>query len=138
MDGIAEGVEVYRNFDANFEKQLENSKTKRRIEVKFTCKDRILKAVDEDKNSVQIILPANEPPKNPDKMRETFIKQLQKTGDSDFYVTNIITEDLPFMPVSEINELRRTILSQLMKERVKNYTEKHKNHYSLQNFHKKY
>lgn len=121
MDGIAEGVEVYRNFDASFEKQLENSKTKRRIEVKFTCKDGILKAVDEDNNSVEIQLSANEPPKNPDKMQETFIKQLQKTGDSDFYVSDIKVDDLPFMPVGKINELRRTILSQLMEERIKNY-----------------
>lgn len=121
MDGIAEGVEVYRNFDSNFEKQLENSKTKRRIEVKFICENGILKAIDEDKNSVQIPLQSNEPPKNPDKMRETFIKQLQKTGDSDFYVSDIKADNLPFMPVAEINELRRTILSQLMEERVKNY-----------------
>lgn len=122
MDGIAVGVDVYRNYDCDFEKQLENSKTKRRIGVEFTCKDGILKALDEDKNSVQIPLCANETPKNPEKMRETFIKQLQKTGDSDFYVTCVVAEDLPFMPVGEINELRRTILTQLMAERVKNYT----------------
>ncbi len=121
MDGIAVGVDVYRNFDAKFEKQLENSKTKRRIGVEFVYREGILTACDEDENSVQIPLSANETPKNPQKMRETFIKQLQKTGDSDFYVTNIIVEDLPFMPVSQINELRRTILSQLMEERLKNY-----------------
>lgn len=121
MDGIAVGVDIYRNFDAKFEKQLENSKTKRRIEVKFICKDGVLKAVDEDENFVQIPLSANETPKNPEKMRETFIKQLQKTGGSDFYVSDVIAEDLPFMPVSVINELRRTILAKLMDERLKNY-----------------
>lgn len=121
MDGIAVGVDVYRNFDAKFDKQLENSKTKRRIGVEFTYQNRVLKAKDEDGNFVQIQLSADEPAKNPEKMRETFIKQLQKTGDSDFYVTNVIAENLPFMPVSEINELRRTILTQLMEERIKNY-----------------
>lgn len=121
MDGIAVGVDVYRNFDSKFEKQLENSKTKRRIGVKFICKDGVLKAVDENKNSVEITISANEAPKNPEKMHETFIKQLQKTGDSDFYVTDITVENLPFMPVSEINELRRTILSALINERLKNY-----------------
>lgn len=121
MDGIAVGIDVYRNFDSKFEKQLENSKTKRRIGVEFTYQNGVLKAQDEDRNFVQIPLSADEPPKNPEKMRETFIKQLQKTGDSDFYVTNTVAENLPFMPVSEINELRRTILTQLMKERVKNY-----------------
>ena len=121
MDGITVGVDVYRNFDSQFEKQLENSKTKRRIGVEFTYQNGVLKAQDEDRNFVQIPLSADEPPKNPEKIRETFIKQLQKTGDSDFYVTNTVAENLPFMPVSEINELRRTILTQLMKERVKNY-----------------
>ncbi len=121
MDGIAVGVDVYRNFDAKFEKQLENSKTKRRIGVEFIYKAGVLSVKDEDGNSVQIPLSANEAPKNPEKMRETFIKQLQKTGDSDFYVIDVNVDDLPFMPVSEINELRRTILAQLMKERLKNY-----------------
>lgn len=122
MDGIAVGVEVFRNFDSLFEKQLENSRTKRRIGVKFIYSDGILKAVDEDKNSVNIELQADEPPKNPEKMKENFINQLKKTGESDFYAEDIeIADDVPFMPVSKINELRRNILDMLMTERLKNY-----------------
>ncbi len=122
MDGIAVGVEVFRNFDSLFEKQLENSRTKRRIGVKFIYSDGILKAVDEDKNSVNIELQADEPPKNPEKMKENFINQLKKTGESDFYAEDIkIDDDVPFMPVSKINELRRNILDMLMAERLKNY-----------------
>lgn len=122
MDGIAVGVEVFRNYDTKFEKQLENSRTKRRIGVKFIYFDGILKAVDEDKNSVNIELPADEPPKNPEKMKENFINQLKKTGESDFYAEDIeIDDDVPFMPVSKINELRRNILDMLMAERLKNY-----------------
>ena len=122
MDGIAVGVEVFRNYDTKFEKQLENSRTKRRIGVKFIYFDGILKAVDEDKNSVNIELQAGEPPKNPEKMKETFINQLKKTGESDFYAEDIEIDDyVPFMPVSKINELRRNILDMLMAERLKNY-----------------
>ena len=122
MDGIAVGVEVFRNFDSLFEKQLENSRTKRRIGVKFIYSDGILKAVDADKNSVNIELQADEPPKNPEKMKENFINQLKKTGESDFYAEDIeIANDVPFMPVSKINELRRNILDMLMTERLKNY-----------------
>ena len=122
MDGIAVGVEVFRNFDSLFEKQLENSRTKRRIGVKFIYSDGILKAVDEDKNSVNIELQADEPPKNPEKMKENFINQLKITGESDFYAEDIeIADDVPFMPVSKINELRRNILDMLMTERLKNY-----------------
>lgn len=122
MDGIAVGVDVYRNFDSRFEKQLENSKIKRRIGVKFVCKNGVLNAQDEDGNFVVFVLPQGEMPKNPEKMRENFINQLKKTGESDFYTENTeIIGELPFMPVSQINEVRRKILSDLMNERLKNY-----------------
>ncbi len=122
MDGIAVGIDVYRNFDSRFEKQLENSKIKRRIGVKFVCKNGVLNAQDEDGNFVNSVLPQGEMPKNSEKMRENFINQLKKTGESDFYTENTeIIGELPFMPVSKINEVRRKILSDLMNERLKNY-----------------
>lgn len=122
MDGIAAGINVYRNFNAEFEKQLTNSKIKRQIAVEFITNGKTLKAIDEDKNCVQITLPDGETPKNPEKMKETFIKQLNKTGGSDFYAVNIkYSGELPFMPVSQINEIRRSILLKLMDERLKNY-----------------
>ena len=122
MDGIAVGLEVYRNFDSKFEKQLENSGTKRRIGVKFIYSDGSLKAVDEDENCASIEFLHGEPPKNPEKMKETFINQLKKTGESDFYAEDVVVNgELPFMPVSKVNELRRNILDLLMVERLKNY-----------------
>ncbi len=122
MDGIAVGLEVYRNFDSKFEKQLESSKIKRQIGVKFSFKNGILTVTDEDENSVNFTLDSCEKAKNPEKMKENFITQLKKTGDSDFYVKAIeISEEIPFMPISQINEIRRTILEKLMNERLKNY-----------------
>ena len=122
MDGIAVGLEVYRNFDSKFEKQLESSKIKRQIGVKFSFKNGILTVIDEDENSVNFTIDSCEKAKNPEKMKENFITQLKKTGDSDFYVEAIeISEEIPFMPVSQINEIRRTILEKLMNERLKNY-----------------
>ena len=59
-------------------------------------------------------------------MKENFRNQLNKTGESDFYVQKIELDDsLPFMPVSQINEIRRNILSELMDERIKNYPKKY-------------
>lgn len=122
MDGIAVGLDVYRNFDSKFEKQLESSKIKRQIGVKFSFKNGILTVTDEDENSVNFTLDSCEKAKNPEKMKENFITQLKKTGDSDFYVEAIeISEEIPFMPISQINEIRRTILEKLMNERLKNY-----------------
>ena len=122
MDGIAVGVEVFRNYDTKFEKQLESSKIKRQIGIKFSFKNGILTVTDEDENYVNFTLDSCEKAKNPEKMKENFITQLKKTGDSDFYVEAIeISEEIPFMPISQINEIRRTILEKLMNERLKNY-----------------
>ena len=116
------GTVIYRNQDVEFEKLLKNSKTKRRIGVDFLFENNILHATDEDGNSVGVEIPNIEPPKNPDKMKEIFLSQLQKTGESDFYVNSInVKSNLPFLPVSKINEIRRDIFDKLMKERLKNY-----------------
>ena len=122
MDDIKIGIDVFRNFDSKFEKQLTNSKTKRQIGVKFLYQDGILYAKDEDNNCVQKTIDQIEPANNPEKMEDNFKKQLSKTGDDDFYVQDIdINGILPFYPISQINELRRNILKDLMSERLKNY-----------------
>ena len=126
MDGIVVGAEIFRNFDSKFEKQLENSKTRRKIKVKFIYQNSILKAIDEDENSVEIKILSTEQAKNPNKMKTNFVAQLQKTGESDFYCEEVeILGELPFLPISEINELRRNILEKLMQERLKNYRREH-------------
>lgn len=122
MGNIKAGTIIYRNFDNKFEKQLTNSKTKRRLGVKFVFNEGILHAIDEDNNETAMEISSDEKPKNPEKMKETFISQLNKTGESDFYVTDTeINGELPFMPVSEINNLRREILEMLIEERLNNY-----------------
>ena len=122
MTGLKTGITVYRNLNVEFEKQLTNTRTKRRIRVDFKYADGILTAVDEDNNITQIPVMSEIKPENPDKMRENFISQLKKTGESDFYAENVeIKSDLPFLPVSQINALRREILENLMTERLKNY-----------------
>lgn len=122
MNGITSGMIVYRNYDVEFEKKLTNTRTKRRIKVDFSYENGILTALDEDSNRVQISVVSAEKANNPEKMLENFKNQLQKTGDSDFYTGDIeINEEVPFLPVSEINSLRRDILKNLMNERLKNY-----------------
>lgn len=122
MDKIKSGTIIYRNFDVKFEKQLENSKTKRRIGVEFLFNENILHVTDEDGNETAMSINSLEPAKNPQKMNETFISQLKKTGESDFYTKDItINGNVPFIPISEINALRRDILEKLMEERLNNY-----------------
>lgn len=116
------GLDFYRNQDVQFDKQLKNSKTKRRIRVEMIYENNILTAKDEDCNFVTVDITQTEIPNNHQKMKETFIEQLQKSGDSDFRVENVsVLGYLPFLRVSEINALRREILDRLMEERLKNY-----------------
>lgn len=123
IGGINTGTLLYRNYNAKFEKQLDNSKTVRKIAVSFVLESGKLIACDEDKNTVSISLPTGEEPKSLDKLKENYVAQLNKTGTSDFYTKNVIINDnsLVFLPVSKINELRREILDLLMTERVRNF-----------------
>ena len=122
MDGIKTGTLLYRNFDTKFEKQLENTKTVRQICANVKILNSEIIIIDEDKNELKMPLPVGEQPNNIEKNKINFVTQLRKTGGSDFYIQNIdVNCDLPFLPVSKINELRRELLSLLMEERLKNY-----------------
>lgn len=121
------GDEVYRNLDVEFEKLL-SQPVKRQIGVQVeiipspTERDRVLLILT-DENNISITLQLEgERANNPDRMKETFVKQFSKTGESDFYIEDIkIATELPFMPVSAINQLRREAFELLMQERLKNY-----------------
>lgn len=106
MDGIKSGLVLYRNFNANFEKLLENSKTVRKIAVSFKISAGNIVATDEDDNTVSIKLPIGETPKNIEKLKENYINQLKKTGTSDFYTTSVDIEDddLSFVPVAKLTK----------------------------------
>lgn len=118
---------IYRNVDVEFEKQVAQ-KVKRQIGVNINITD-VLTLVDEDGIKVSIPITGGEAAKNPEKMKETFVKQFSKTGESDFYIEDIkIASELPFMPVSRINELRRSAFDKLMQKRLEEYKrEEHKN-----------
>lgn len=121
------GDKIYRNVDVEFEKQVAQ-KVKRQIGVNINITD-VITLVDEDGIKVSIPITGGETAKNPEKMKETFVKQFSKTGESDFYIEDIkIASELPFMPVSRINELRRSAFDKLMQKRLDEYKrEEHKN-----------
>ena len=121
------GDKIYRNVDVEFEKQVAQ-KVKRQIGVNINITD-VITLVDEDGIKVSIPITGGEVAKNPEKMKETFVKQFSKTGESDFYIEDIkIASELPFMPVSRINELRRSAFDKLMQKRLDEYKrEEHKN-----------
>ena len=115
------GDVVFRNFDSEFEKEL-TKPVKRQIAVNVKTESNLLTIIDEDNISITKVLPTGEKANNAEKMKETFSKQLSKTGDSDFYIEDIeINSEIPFMPVSEINQFRRTLFEELMEKRIEYY-----------------
>ncbi len=120
---ITIGTDVYRNLDVEFEKEL-SKPVKRQIGVSISTHNKIIELTDEDSISITETLPVGEPANNPDKMRETFIRQFSKTGEGDFYICDIKiahNTEFPFMPVSKVNELRRTLFEKLMQKRLEVY-----------------
>ncbi|MFI3300289.1 MAG: U32 family peptidase [Candidatus Gastranaerophilales bacterium] len=122
MSGIKVGCEIYRNNDVEFEKMLANSKTKKRIGVEISYCDGFISAIDDNKNSAKVEVLQTEVPKDKGRMEENFIKQMEKMGDSDFFARQVyVQSELPFLPISVINELRRELLEKLMEVRVERY-----------------
>lgn len=118
---LKKGDELFRNLDFEFEKLLKLP-VKRQIGVNIEIKDGVITITDEDMVTVSFALPKGEKANNPEKIRENFKTQFSKTGESDFYVKEInIESELPFLPVSEINKLRRDLLEKLMKTRIETY-----------------
>jgi putative protease len=126
---IKKGVEFYRNFDKEFSDRLERSKTDRKIRLDFTLEQDsngiILTGVDEDGTSASILwADSGEKALNRDKFRETVIQNLSKLGSTIFYCENVTikAKNLPFCPISTINNLRREITDKLEQERKNLYS----------------
>ena len=132
---LKKGDKLWRNLDVEFEKELLKP-VKRQIGVNISIhpssalrapspargEGKFITLTDEDGISISRTLPHGEKANSPEKMKENFIKQFSKTGESDFYIEDIkINTELPFMPVSEINKLRRELLDELMQARIDFY-----------------
>lgn len=139
MPSLSVGTFLYRNIDYNFNKQLDISKTTRKIAIKFIIKNDKIIATDEDNNRVEIVISDYEIANNKEKSKSTITEQLNKTGDSDFYVTDVVfdIENIPFFPISVINEYRRNILNLLMEKRLENYKKDAPNKITVEQYYKK-
>ncbi len=125
---IKPGVQIFRNFDITFSKQLASSKTERKISTSIFIEELkegiLIAATDENLNKVSYIHSfEKEAAKNQEKAIENLKTQFLKAGDSIFKVETIELniKDAFFLPISEINSLRRKILDLLLTERLSNY-----------------
>ncbi len=123
------GTDIYRNSDAAFNKLLERDDSAiRKIGVALhfaeSTEGFTLTATDEDGHTSTATLPAEkEPTKNGESIVDNIKKNLAKAGNTPFIVDDIRVDFSAnwFLPISKINDIRRTVLEQLMDTRVREY-----------------
>lgn len=124
MPAVSRGTKIFRNSDAEFEKKLKNSATKRRIALKLKVYSNKIEALDEDMVSAVVEFHSSVEAKNRESFRKVFREQLEKCGNSDYYIEQIYFENdaaFGFLRVSEINALRRELFEKITKLRLKKY-----------------
>ena len=119
-EGLKEGVRLYRNISAAFERQVEAGKPIREMDVKLNLalKDGQLSAsaVSEDGRKANMSLPAPaDKARDSGRMLQTIREQLGKrSGQYAFQLPDIDVEGpVPFFPTSALNGLRRDLAGQL-------------------------
>ena len=128
LKNIAQGTKIYKNIDYKFIKKLEKSLPTRKIpitiDVKINEEHIQIKIKDFYDNDLNINIPNQfEKAENQIKAAENIKKQLSKTGDTEFIVTdiNFETTTIPFIQINKINEIRRKIIQDFQEIRQKNY-----------------
>lgn len=120
MAGLTVGTDIYRNFDKRFADTLAAAKIRREIpveiDVRLTSKGIFAEASDTRGTKAAAELRGDFPAaQKPEQAIDTIKTQLAKTGDTCFAVQNIRVEgrDIPFLPASQLNALRRQLLENL-------------------------
>ncbi|MGL5272908.1 MAG: peptidase U32 family protein [Phocaeicola sp.] len=126
MPRIKPRTVLYRNFDQEFEKQLQRPTAERKLAVDIklseTAEGFLLTLTDEDKNQATATLARNkELARSP--QEEQLKKQLAKMGNTPFELRTATIElaDNWFIPASELSELRRQGVEALLLIRANNY-----------------
>ena len=120
VPGLKEGMRLYRNIDADFERKLESDRPVREIsvalQVRLAAGVMTVTAMTEDgrKSSMNVPVPF-EVARDADRMLETIRVQLSKrSGLYSFSVSGVEADGpVPFMPASFLNGIRRDLATSL-------------------------
>lgn len=129
MEGIAVGVDVFRNYDHQFSLALERARIKRQIEVRarlqLSSESISLKVTDETGLSVELNrMIALEAASNPEKMRQTALRAIEKSGGTMFDIVDVEIWGCEwFAPASILSDMRREALEQLAAKRATHRSE---------------
>jgi putative protease len=129
MDSIQVGTQVCRNADREYLKMVERGQTDRRIplhmDFRETLKGFQLSAQDPDGNRVTLDwLSEKTPARKPEQSVATLKRQLTRLGSSEFRCEqlNLSLSQVYFIPISNLNALRRDLVAALQAERKLNFS----------------
>ena len=122
-DGMAVGVELFRNYNRLFSQAVERSRVKRTISADllllFSDDNITLTAIDESGiSATATVAQPSEEARDKAKGEEALRRQLMRSGDTIFEVRNIEISEVRFAPMSVIGALRREVFELLEKERL--------------------
>jgi putative protease len=122
-EGIAPGVDIYRNHDHTFARTLERSRMRRRIgaTASVATSPTTLEATFTDETAVSATVARSgefPPANNHAQMAATLREQLSKSGDTIFEVSRVEVLGARFIPVSMLAQLRREGLERLFEARA--------------------
>lgn len=130
-DELFKGVTIYRNYDHQFFNLLKNSKTAtRQIQCKLQLvineSDIKINLIDEDKLASHVeINNIDQIATKPDSLVLNIENQLKKTGNTHFNISEIsivrTTSNVPFIAISQINALRRSLMENHFNLRLASY-----------------
>ncbi len=124
---VSKGTYINRNHDHKYIKHLQSLKIQRKIRIEIELNNESLILKDENGNRIEYKIDASfEQANNKEKARQNIEKQLLKLGETDFYAdkVEIKLDEVPFIPISVFNEIRRAAVSMLEHERIRNYQRK--------------
>ena len=128
IKGIKEGTKIYRNYNKEFDEKIRNSNLSRKIPLKLKVREintgYMFLLTDENNNCACHLTSKDfDIAINKEKALKTLEIQLSKSGNTEFFIikTEIKIKKVPFIKVSKINEIRRTLTDRIRTIRKKNY-----------------
>lgn len=125
-DGVAVGVELFRNYNRLFSQAVERSRVKRTmsVDLRLIFREDCIELVAIDETGIEhtaSVEYASEEVRDKAKGEEALRRQLSRSGDTMFEVRNIEIENIRFAPMSVVAGLRREALEKLEAGRLADY-----------------
>ena len=131
ISDLDRGLEIYRNYDHEFNKLLDADRSVRKVDATIVVTDAnnqlSFRITDEDNLTSEFIIDLlPEKARNADLSEGNLITQLSRSGDSMFDVrsVSVICENAYFFRISELNEIRRNLFLKHENHRISTFAAK--------------